>query len=82
MMAEKISVSSRASAANASRQPTVSFLRPVSVSRKNSLLSFASFLQIFTRMRKSFLLNASSASIQLPARSRMRAPTVERLQYC
>src|SRR6202047_3965779 len=67
MIAEKISVNSRASAANASRRFTFSLLRPVSLNRKNSLLSFASFRQIFTRIRKSFLLKASSASIQFTA---------------
>jgi len=45
----------------------VAFVEPVSTNRKNSRLSFASFRQILTRIRKSFLLNASSASIQLAA---------------
>ena len=66
-MAEKISVSSRASFANASRFARLFLLKPASISRKNSRLSLASFRQIFTRIRKSFLLSASSASIQLAA---------------
>jgi hypothetical protein len=41
--------------------------KPVSINRKNSRLSFDSLRQIFTRIRKSFLLRASSASIQLAA---------------
>src|SRR6202030_1400880 len=67
MIDEKISVSSRASAANTSRGAALALLRPVSISRRKSLLSFASFRQIFTRIRKSFLLKASSASIQFAA---------------
>ncbi len=64
---EKISVSSRASAANVSRAATLFLDKPASTNRKNRRLSFASLRQIFTRMRKSFLLRASSASIQLAA---------------
>jgi hypothetical protein len=67
MMADKISVSSRASAASASRLATLFFVKPASTNRKNKRLSFASFRQIFVRIRKSFLLSASSASIQLAA---------------
>ena len=67
MIAEKISVSSRASFAKSSRQLAVFFATPTSSSRKKRRLSFASFLQIFTRIRKSFLLSASSASIQFAA---------------
>ena len=66
-MAEKISVSSRASVANTSRFVTLPLLSPASIKRKNKRLSFASFRQIFARIRKSFLLRASSASIQLAA---------------
>src|SRR5439155_19638684 len=65
MIAEKISVSSRASFARLSRE--LSFASPASSSRKKGRLSFASFLQIFTRIRKSFLLSAWSASIQFAA---------------
>ena len=64
---EKISVNSRASPANSSRVPSVAFVEPASTSHKNNRLSFASFRQIFTRIKKSFLLKASSASIQLAA---------------
>ena len=64
---EKISVNSRASAASWSRADKMVFVKPISRSRKNKRLSFASFRQIFTRIRKSFLLKASSASIQLAA---------------
>ncbi|HTL78993.1 MAG TPA: hypothetical protein VL136_06240, partial [Candidatus Babeliales bacterium] len=67
IIAEKISVSSRASFANLSRELAASFAKPASINRKKRRLSFASFLQIFTRIRKSFLLSASSASIQLAA---------------
>jgi len=67
MIAEKISVSSRASFARPSRESAVFFAAPASTSRKKRRLSFASFLQIFTRIRKSFLLRASSASIQFAA---------------
>jgi hypothetical protein len=64
---EKISVNSRASAANVSRAATLFLDQPASINRKNRRLSFASLRQIFTRMRKSFLLRASSTSIQLVA---------------
>src|SRR5437763_14040150 len=64
---EKISVSSRASEASASRPAPLFLVNPVSISRKNKRLSFASLRQIFTRIRKSFLLSASSASIQFAA---------------
>src|SRR6266581_5155092 len=64
---EKIKVNSRASAASSSRVPKVVLVNPASTNRKNNRLSFASLRQIFTRIRKSFLLNASSASIQLAA---------------
>jgi hypothetical protein len=64
---EKIRVNSRASAANVSRAATLLFAKPASTNRKNRRLSFDSLRQIFTRMRKSFLLRASSASIQLAA---------------
>src|SRR5207244_5694638 len=64
---EKIKVSSRASVAKVSLVITLLFTKPESTSRKKSRLSFASFRQIFTRIRKSFLLRASSASIQLAA---------------
>src|SRR5712691_8178376 len=67
MMAEKISSSSRASAANASRLTILFFVKPASTRRKNKRLSLASFRQILVRIRKSFLLKASSASIQLAA---------------
>ena len=60
-------MSSRASVAKPSRQPAYSSLRPRRSVARISRLSFASFLQIFTRIRKSFLLSASSASIQLAA---------------
>src|SRR5207247_1283187 len=63
----KIKVNSRASVANVSRLATLFFATPASSNRKNSLLSLASFRQIFTRIKKSFLLKASSASIQLTA---------------
>src|SRR5205814_7976055 len=43
------------------------FVRPVSTNRRNSRLSLASLRQIFARIRKSFLLKASSASIQFAA---------------
>ena len=42
-------------------------MSPTSTNRRNSRLSFASFRQILTRIRKSFLLRASSASIQFAA---------------
>src|SRR5205814_2571106 len=64
---EKIKVNSRASAARASRLAALFFAEPTSTNRKNKRLSFASFRQIFARIRKSFLLSASSASIQLAA---------------
>src|SRR5882724_7799810 len=64
---EKISVSSRACSASLSRAATVVLVKPMSINRKNNRLSLASLRQIFTRIRKSFLLNASSASIQLAA---------------
>src|SRR5206468_10488867 len=64
---EKISVNSRASAASLPRAATVAFVKPASSNRKNKRLSFASLRHIFTRITKSFLLNASSASIQLAA---------------
>src|SRR4030095_7249638 len=67
IMDEKISVSSRASFSKASREFADSSVDPPSVKRKKSRLSFASFLQIFTRIKKSFLLSASSASIQFAA---------------
>src|SRR5205807_5920534 len=57
----------RASAASSSRAAKVALVNPASTNRKNNRLSFASLRQIFTRIRKSFLLNASSASIQLAA---------------
>src|SRR5438874_11016591 len=63
----KINVNSRASAASPSRVAILLFVRPVSTNRRNSRLSLASLQQIFARIRKSFLLNASSASIQLAA---------------
>ena len=66
-MEEKIRVNSRASVANRSRIASVDFVSPTSISRRNKRLSLASFRQIFTRIRKSFLLNASSASFQLAA---------------
>ena len=65
MIDEKISTNSRPSAINASRP--LPFVDPVSTNRRNNRLSFASFRQIFTRIRKSFLLSASSASIQFAA---------------
>src|SRR6266404_6835171 len=43
------------------------FAKPASTNRKNRRLSFDSLRQIFTRMRKPFLLRASSASLQLAA---------------
>src|SRR6266446_2964512 len=58
MIDEKISVSSRASAAKAARPAALFFVKPTSTSRKNKRLSLASFRQIFARIRKSFLLNA------------------------
>src|SRR4029077_19541355 len=64
---EKIRVNSRASAANVSRAVALFFAKPASINRKNSRLSFASFRQIFTCIRKSLLLRASSASIRLAA---------------
>src|SRR5206468_10509245 len=64
---EKIRVSSRASDANVSRAERLFLDKPASTNRKNRRLSFDSLRQIFTRMRKSFLLKASSASIQLAA---------------
>src|SRR4029077_5772541 len=64
---EKISVSSRAPATSLSRADAVVCDKPASTRRKNNRLSFASLRQIFTRMRKSFLLSASSASIQFAA---------------
>jgi hypothetical protein len=45
----------------------VAFVEAVSTNRKNNRLSFASFRQILTRITKSFLLKASSASIQFAA---------------
>lgn len=63
MMAEKIKVSSRASPERASR--CVARSEPGSTSLRKRRLSLASFRQIFTRIKNSFLLNASSASIQL-----------------
>ena len=67
MIEEKISVSSRASAANAPRLAALFLDTPESINRKKSRLSFASFRQIFTRIKKSFLLNTSSASVQFAA---------------
>ena len=67
MIDAKIKVNSRASLASASRLATLFFVRPVSTNRKNKRLSLASFRQIFARIRKSFLLKASSASIQFAA---------------
>src|SRR5436190_3573832 len=67
MIDAKIKVNSRASAARASRLAALFFVMPTSTNRKNKRLSFASFRQIFARIRKSFLLSASSASIQLAA---------------
>src|SRR5438067_4512749 len=64
---EKISVSSPASEASASRSVPLFLVNPVSINLKNKRLSFASLRQIFTRIRKSFLLSASSASIQFAA---------------
>src|SRR6266478_281348 len=64
---EKIRVNSRASAASRSRAASVAFSKPTSINRRNKRLSFASLRQIFTRITKSFLLQASSASIQLAA---------------
>src|SRR5882724_5462261 len=64
---EKIRVNSRASAASSSRAAKVVLVNPASTNRKNKRLSLASLRQIFTRIRKSFLLKASSASIQLAA---------------
>src|SRR5436309_10459776 len=62
---EKIRVNSRASDAKVSPAARLFLDKPVSTNRKNRRLS--SLRQIFTRMRKSFLLRASSASIQLAA---------------
>src|SRR5438309_5167949 len=67
MIAEKINANSQASSANLSRADAVLCDEPASIKRKNNRLSLASLRQIFTRMRKSFLLNASSASIQFAA---------------
>lgn len=67
MIDEKINTSSRASAARPSLAATLPFIRPTSIKRRNRRLSFASFRQIFARTRKSFLLKASSASIQFAA---------------
>src|SRR5206468_11246723 len=64
---EKIKVNSRASVASVSRATVLLLVNPASTSRRNSRLSFASLRQIFTRIRKSFLLSASSASIQFAA---------------
>src|SRR5437016_5731396 len=64
---EKISVSSRASAASLSRAATLPFVNPASTNRKNRRRSFASLRQIFARIRKSFLLSTSSASTQFAA---------------
>jgi len=64
---EKIKVNSHPSAASASRVAILLFVKPVSTNRRNKRLSLASFRQIFTRIRKSFLLKASSASIQFAA---------------
>src|SRR5947208_7671695 len=75
---EKISVSSRASEASASRSAPLFLVNPESISCKNKRLSFASLRQIFTRIRKSFLLSASSASIQFAATE----PEAERPQCC
>jgi len=61
-----MSTSSRASVARLSRVVALLFVA-VSISRRNSRLSFASLRQIFTRSKKSFLLSASSASIQFAA---------------
>jgi hypothetical protein len=55
------------SSANMSRVDVVLCDEPRSIKRKNNQLSFASFRQIFTRIKKSFLLKASSASIQFAA---------------
>src|SRR5687768_1208967 len=65
MMVEKIKVNSCASRASASRLSM--FAGPVSIDRRNRRLSLASLRQIFARIRKSFLLSASSASIQFAA---------------
>ena len=67
MIDEKIKVSSRASFINASRTAMLRCVKPISSNRKNRRLSFASFRQIFARIRKSFLLKASSASNQFAA---------------
>src|SRR5438876_11988064 len=67
MIDEKIKVNSRASAPKLSRAATLFLDNPASTNREKRRLSFASLRQIFRRMRKSFLLRASSASIQLAA---------------
>ena len=83
MIAEKININSRASSANLSQADAVLGDEPASIKRKNNRLSFASLRQIFTRMRKSFLLNASSASIEFALRLiQMRALAVEHLLCC
>src|SRR5437763_11108492 len=64
---EKIRVNSRASDAKVSPAARLFLDKPVSTNRKNRRLSLGSFRQIFTRIRKSFLPRASSASIQLAA---------------
>src|SRR5436190_10415631 len=46
---------------------TKSMFFDLQLTRRANRLSFASFRQIFARIRKSFLLKASSASIQLAA---------------
>jgi hypothetical protein len=61
-----MSTSSRASVARLSRALALLFVA-ASIKRRNSRLSFASLRQIFTRSKKSFLLSASSASIQFAA---------------
>jgi hypothetical protein len=60
----------------------VAFVEAVSTNRKNNGLSFASFRQILTRITKSFLLKASSASIQFAATELMHVPTAAHLRYC
>ena len=67
MIGEKIKVNSRASVPKLSRAATLFLDNPASTNREKRRLSFASLRQIFRRMRKSFLLRASSASIQLAA---------------
>jgi hypothetical protein len=82
MIDEKMRVSSRASEASASRSVPLFLVNPVSINRKNKRLSFASLRQIFRRIRKSFLLRASSASIQFAATEPERGPAGERPQCC